>query len=90
MRLPAGAHPLDWPPMEHLIWLLVLLCLLAIVASLGSALYHLSRNTEKDSGQLARALTVRITLSLALFLLLMLAWYFGLITPHPLLPAPQQ
>jgi hypothetical protein len=30
---------------------------------------------------MARALTVRIGLSLALFILLMLAWYAGLIKP---------
>jgi lipopolysaccharide export LptBFGC system permease protein LptF len=76
--------------MQELVWLLVLLCLLAIVGSLGSALYHLSRNSEQDSGRLVRALTVRITLSLALFALLMLAWYFGLIKPHPLLITPPQ
>jgi cytochrome bd-type quinol oxidase subunit 2 len=70
--------------MEHLVWLLTLLCLLVIVGSLGSALFHLSRGTEADSAKLARALTVRIALSLALFALLMLAWYFGVITPHPL------
>jgi hypothetical protein len=74
--------------MQHLVWLCVLGCLVAIVASLASALYHLSRSTAADSGKLARALTVRITLSLVLFLLLMLAWYFGLITPHPLVLGP--
>jgi hypothetical protein len=72
--------------MRQIVWLLVLVCLVAIVASLGSALFHLSRNKpgEDDGGRLARALTVRITLSIVLFALLMLAWYFGLITPHPL------
>jgi cytochrome bd-type quinol oxidase subunit 2 len=70
--------------MEHLVWLLTLLCLLVIVGSLGSALFHLSRGTPEHSAKLARALTVRIALSLALFVLLMLAWHFGVITPHPL------
>jgi len=74
--------------MQHLLWLAVLVCLIAIVASLGSALFHLSRGTAEDSRKLARALTVRISLSLLLFALLMLAWYFGLITPHPLQAAP--
>jgi hypothetical protein len=31
---------------------------------------------------MARALTIRVGLSVALFILLMLAWYNGLITPH--------
>jgi cytochrome bd-type quinol oxidase subunit 2 len=74
--------------MQHLIRLLTLLCLLAIVVSLGSGLYQLTRGTEQGSAKLARALTVRIALSLALFALLMLAWYFGLIAPHPLQAPP--
>ena len=60
----------------------VLIALAAIVASLGSALYHLSRGSQQDSAKMVRALTVRIVLSLALFALIMLAWYAGLITPH--------
>jgi hypothetical protein len=65
----------------------VLIILAAIVVSLGSALYHLSRGTQKDSAKMARALTVRIVLSIALFALIMLAWYAGLITPHGVIPS---
>jgi Protein of unknown function (DUF2909) len=73
--------------MESLIGLLVLAVLAAIVVSLGSGLFHLARGGgEEDSRKLARALTVRIALSLALFALLMLAWHFGLISPHGLVP----
>jgi hypothetical protein len=70
--------------MQPLIWLLALVSLAAIVASLGSGLFHLSRGRPEDSAKLARALTIRIGISLALFALLMLAWYFGLIQPHGL------
>jgi hypothetical protein len=70
--------------MSAVVWLLVLIALGVIIASLGSGLFHLSRGGEQDSQRLARALTVRITVSLILFALLMLAWYFGLIQPHPL------
>lgn len=63
--------------------LLVILALLAILASLGSALFHLARGEAQDSRKMGRALTVRIALSIALFLLIMLAWYLGLISPHP-------
>ena len=75
--------------MRQLLWVLVLVCLVGVVASLGSALFHLSRGSgdaggAEASAKLARALTVRITLSLVLFALLMLAWYFGLISPHAL------
>lgn len=61
--------------------ILIVCVLIAIVASLGTALFHLSSG-ERDSKKMVRALTVRIALSLALFLLLMLAWWLGLITPH--------
>jgi uncharacterized BrkB/YihY/UPF0761 family membrane protein len=70
--------------MNRLVWLLVLACLLTVLVSLGLGLYHLSRGTPEDSEKLMRALTVRITVSVLLFALLMLAWYFGLISPHPL------
>ncbi len=72
--------------MPPLFRLLVILSLGAIIASLGSALFHLARGTQADSGKMARALTIRISLSLALFVLLMVAWYAGIITPHAALP----
>jgi hypothetical protein len=71
--------------MQDFIRVLILIVLGAIVASLGSALMHLSRgggDNEEESRKLSRALTVRIALSLVLFLLLMLAWRVGLIAPH--------
>lgn len=62
--------------------ILIIIALFAIVGSLGSGLFHLSRGKgEEDSRKMARALTIRIGLSLALFILLMLAWYAGLIKP---------
>ena len=68
--------------------ILILLVLFGIVASLGKALFHMSSGGGTDSvGQsamMARALTVRIGLSVLLFVLLMLAWYFGAISPHGL------
>ncbi|HXY76487.1 MAG TPA: DUF2909 domain-containing protein [Steroidobacteraceae bacterium] len=70
--------------MRALIWLLVFLCLAAVITSLGVGLFHLSRAGADDSRKLVRALTIRITVSLVLFALLMLAWYFGLIRPHEL------
>ncbi|MEP7245824.1 MAG: twin transmembrane helix small protein [Gammaproteobacteria bacterium] len=69
-----------------MIRILVIVVFLGILASLGSALFHLSRGgverTSEDSRKMARALTIRVGLSIALFLLLMLAWYTGLIQPH--------
>ena len=66
---------------DNVVRILVVIVLGGIVLSLGSALFHLSHK-QGDSAKLVRALTVRIALSLALFVLLMLAWYFGLIEPH--------
>jgi hypothetical protein len=52
--------------------------LILILASLGSALYYLV--TDKGgSTRTVKALTVRVSLSLGLFLLLMAGYYFGLI-----------
>ncbi len=75
-----GAGSIEWRPMEP-IKILVLVVLFAIVVSLGSALFHLAKGTG-DSKKMVRALSVRVGLSLALFVLLMAAWYTGLITPH--------
>lgn len=65
--------------------LLVALVLLGIVVSLGSALFHLM-NDKGDSKKMVRALTVRVALSVSLFLILMAAWALGLITPHGVRP----
>ena len=53
---------------------------IAIVWSLGTALYHMAAD-KGDSSKMVRALAVRVGLSLALFLLLMAAWWAGLISP---------
>ena len=63
--------------------ILIIVTLFAIVFSLGSALFRLSRG-KGDPKKMVRALTIRVALSVALFILLMLAWYNGLITPHGL------
>jgi hypothetical protein len=70
--------------MRALVLVLILASLAGILASLGFGLFHLSRGGADDSRKLARALTIRITVSLVLFALLMLAWYLGLISPHGL------
>jgi membrane associated rhomboid family serine protease len=63
----------------------ILILLAAIVVSLGKAMFHLSAGGEpEDSAKMARALTFRIGLSIALFAVLMLAWYLGQFNPHVL------
>jgi cytochrome bd-type quinol oxidase subunit 2 len=61
--------------------LLVIAVLLAILASLGSGLFFLVKDKD-ESRRVLRALTIRIALSVALFLLLIVAWFTGLIEPN--------
>lgn len=77
----------------------IVLVLLVIVGSLGSALYFLFKDRER-SPRTVHALTVRIGLSIGLFVLLLIAFGSGLIKPHgirpgfdsnsPATPAPAQ
>ena len=61
--------------------ILIVACLIGIVVSLGSGLFHLV-NDRGDSKRMVRSLTVRVGLSVALFVLLLIAWSQGLIEPH--------
>ncbi len=53
--------------------------LIAIVASLASALWAMLR-PGKDPKRMVKALSLRVGLSVALFLVLMAGYYFGWIT----------
>ena len=66
--------------------LLVVVILVGIVVSLGSALFHLVHDRKGETNSMVRALTVRISLSVALFMLLFIAWAAGWIQPHGLRP----
>ncbi len=66
--------------------LIVFAIFAGIVASLGSALLYLVRD-EGRSSRVVRALTVRIGLSVALFILLFVLWGLGVIQPHGVIPA---
>ena len=58
--------------------LVIIAFLVVIVGSLASALFYLMRD-KGGSDRTVKALTVRVALSLTLFLILMLGFYFGLI-----------
>jgi hypothetical protein len=75
-----------------LIRIVVIGVLIAIVASMGSALIYLVRGRadKDDSKKMARSLTIRVGLSLGLFVLLMIAWYMGIIQPHDVEPPSQR
>jgi len=57
----------------------VVIIFLTILGSLGSALFYLMRD-KGSSNRTVNALTVRISLSVVLFLCLLVANHFGLIS----------
>ncbi len=58
---------------------LVILFLVFIIYSLGSAAYFMLKD-QGASERMVRALTIRVALSVTLFVLIMLGIYFGVIT----------
>lgn len=66
-----------------IIKILIVACLIGIVASLASGLFHLVSD-KGESNKMVSALTVRIVLSVALFVLLFIAWRTGMLQPHGL------
>lgn len=56
----------------------VYLFVFLILVSLGSALYFLIKD-KGQSDRTIKALTIRVTLSVILFAMLMLGFYFGII-----------
>ena len=68
--------------------IIILLLLAAIVVSLGSGLFFLTKSKGEDnSPRLLRALKIRVALSVLLILVLVLSFYFGWI-PMPEVTAP--
>jgi len=59
--------------------IIVLLFIVLILGSLGSALYFLIKD-KGTSTRTAKALTWRVVFSITLFVMLMLAYHFGLIS----------
>ncbi len=62
----------------------VALAFLAILGSLGSALYFMmrdGRDGKAKTSNMARALAFRVGFSVVLFVCILLAWKFGYIQP---------
>ncbi len=59
--------------------IVVIVFIVLIIASLGSALFFMVTD-RRDPRRMVRALALRVGLSVALFLLLMAGYYFGLIS----------
>jgi hypothetical protein len=57
---------------------------------LGKALFHLSSPREDDGKKMVAALAWRIGLSVALFVLLIVAYYNGWIEPQHVTPGHSQ
>lgn len=66
---------------QPLIRFIVILMLVMIVGSLGSAFVSLFRNKGQGTSTV-KALTLRVGLSIALFILLMVLASLGIIKPH--------
>ena len=63
---------------------LVALAFIAIIGSLGSALFFMMRGGKDDKARgdrMARALALRIGLSVLLFICILVAWKLGYIQP---------
>lgn len=65
--------------------ILIVVIFLGILASMGSALVFLIKD-RGQSDRTLKALTVRIAISVALFVLLYVLWMLGLIAPHGVRP----
>jgi len=60
--------------------LLILLMILAILVSLGSALFYLLKDPG-NSKRSVKALAIRVGLSISLFLLLLIGFALGILEP---------
>jgi hypothetical protein len=65
--------------------IIVVLFLIAIIGSLFSGLFFLMKD-KGTSERTVKALTVRVSLSVLLFILLMIGFATGLLQPHGAIP----
>jgi hypothetical protein len=64
----------------------IVIALVAVLGALASAGFFMLRKRDNDSGEqrdkrMARALALRVGLSIALFLFILLSWKMGWISP---------
>ena len=69
---------------------LVIAMLVLILVSLGRALFFLTSSKAEDGAKMVKALAWRIGLSVALFALLIVAYYSGWIDPQHVVPGYSQ
>ena len=80
--LPPDQYP--WVAVEFKYLVMAMLALILI--SLAKALFHLTSAKPQDGARMVKALAWRIGLSVALFLLLIVAYYSGWIYPQRVVP----
>lgn len=64
-----------------IIKIIIVFLMIIIAGSLASGLIFLIRDTD-NSKRMIKALTIRITISIGLFIFLLIAFKLGLIRPH--------
>lgn len=69
--------------------IIVVLLLLAVLVSLSSGMFFLV-NDKGESNRTVKSLTIRIALSIALFLVLIVGYFTGMIQPHGIYPEPSK
>ena len=69
--------------------IIIFILLILILISLGSGLLFLVRDQGKTQ-RVISSLTVRIILSISLFLMLIIGYFTGLIKPHGIAPAASE
>ena len=69
--------------------IIIVLLLIAVLVSLASGMFFLV-NDKGESDRTVKSLTIRISLSIALFLMLIIGYFTGMIQPHGISPeAPE-
>ncbi len=71
-------------PEHHAMKIIVIILIGLILLSLFTALFAMLKpRADQDPARMVKALSIRVGLSLLLFILLMIAYKLGWIAPHP-------
>lgn len=65
--------------------IIIVLLLLAVLISLTSGIFFLVKD-KSETNRTVKSLTIRITLSIILFLMLIVGYFTGIIQPHGIHP----